>query len=81
MSSKNVWAVGDMDNSGSLYQPISEHWNGSAWKSVVMPNEGKDGIEINGATAVGAIQGRERPSSNAGTDQGGVSGLLLAQRA
>src|SRR5207248_7564803 len=43
VSSKNVWAVGFyMSSNGGWRQPLIEHWNGTAWSIVPIPNPSSD---------------------------------------
>jgi hypothetical protein len=51
-SPANAWAVGDMDNAGSLHA-LLEHWNGSRWTTV--QGAGPDGVsELIGVAASSA---------------------------
>jgi hypothetical protein len=54
LTPSNAWAVGDYD--GDNFQgPLIEHWNGTSWESVVVP-EPQDGtnIELNAIAAASA---------------------------
>jgi hypothetical protein len=69
ISAKDIWAVGNHDDSATGdNQTLTEHWNGSKWSLVASPNVGTDSDNfLNGVTAVSANNvwavGSEKASS------------------
>jgi hypothetical protein len=54
-SATDAWAVGYYDNSGGGEVPLTEHWNGTAWKTVTAPvPSGATQIVLQGVSAVSA---------------------------
>lgn len=47
-----VWTVGDYTASAGYPQPLSERWNGSAWKEVATPFLSAAGDQLNGVAAL-----------------------------
>ncbi|MEO8973437.1 MAG: hypothetical protein ABI406_17765 [Ktedonobacteraceae bacterium] len=49
-SSHDIWAVGNFNSvfSDQQAQPLIEHWNGSAWSTVVSPNIGTNNTSLSG---------------------------------
>lgn len=53
ISANDIWAVGDYyDNSMSLFQTLTEHWNGTAWSVVSSPNVGTRGDFLTSVSVV-----------------------------
>jgi hypothetical protein len=55
ISATDVWAVGDFQTStgaGTVFQTLTEHWNGTAWSIVPSPNGVGPEAELNGVAAV-----------------------------
>lgn len=52
VSDSDVWAVGTENGVNGLWQTLTEHWDGSAWKVVPSPNPGPAGDRLYGVTAV-----------------------------
>jgi hypothetical protein len=52
-SAGNAWAVGYLANYTDINVPLIVHWNGKAWKRVVIP-DGPTGLTLSGVTAVSA---------------------------
>ena len=44
----DVWAVGYYQTPGDAYQPLAEHWDGSAWSVVAGPDGGPVGASLLG---------------------------------
>jgi len=54
VSASSAWAVGD-EFTGGVLQPLIEHWNGTAWKSVHTPTPSLSvPAELTGVTAISA---------------------------
>lgn len=52
-SANDLWAVGLYHMPGSqFYQPLVEHWNGSAWKVIPAPTEQSWNVELAGVSGV-----------------------------
>ena len=59
ISASDVWAVGDFQttsSSGTVFQTLTEHWDGTAWSIVPSPSPGgtSSGSELRGVAAVSA---------------------------
>src|SRR5262249_50879269 len=57
ISANDVWAVGDFQTTsgaGTVFQTLTEHWNGTAWSIVASPNGAGPGAGLNGVAAVSA---------------------------
>jgi hypothetical protein len=53
ISSSDVWAVGySQQTTGSFYQTLTEHWNGSAWSIVASPNGGTADNKLQAVAAI-----------------------------
>src|SRR5262249_9121571 len=57
ISASDVWAVGDFQistNAGTVFQTLTEHWDGTAWSIVPSPNPNgtSSGSELRGVAAV-----------------------------
>ena len=52
LSSRNVWAVGFASGSNDVLRTLVEHWNGSIWTVVPMPNVGSRDNRLEGAARV-----------------------------
>ncbi len=46
ISSTDVWAVGNYDNSNFITQTLIEEWNGTSWSIVPSPNQANDNNEL-----------------------------------
>lgn len=75
-SATDAWAVGTQRDASTTQQPLIEHWNGSVWSAVSVPQASKVGSQLNGVAAispndvwaVGSLQGTtgsNTPSTNA----------------
>src|SRR5207253_4210437 len=71
-SAGNVWAVGEYNNgTGTPYQTLTMHWNGTQWSVVPSPNVGSQDnhlygvadIAANDVWAAGYVGNYESPSS------------------
>ena len=51
VNSSGVWAVGYYRN-GSVYQTLTENWNGTAWTVVASPSPSTSVKYLNGVAAV-----------------------------
>jgi hypothetical protein len=55
VSATNAWAVGSYQNSSGTDMPLTEHWNGTAWKTVTSPApSGAVTTILSGVSAVSA---------------------------
>jgi hypothetical protein len=69
VSATDAWAVGSYFNSGGVQVPLTEHWNGTAWKTVPSPapsgatSTNLDAVSADSATDAWAA-GRYVNSSN-----------------
>jgi hypothetical protein len=57
ISANDVWAVGDFQTTtgaGTVFQTLTEHWNGTAWSIVASPSGVGPGAGLNGVAAVSA---------------------------
>lgn len=55
ISSTDVWAVGQSINlSSGLPAPLVEHWNGTAWKIIPIPNPGTFGSVVDAVSGTAA---------------------------
>ncbi|MEO8289177.1 MAG: S-layer homology domain-containing protein [Chloroflexota bacterium] len=54
VSTNDVWAVGEAFLSGSGWQTLIEHWDGTAWSVVPSPSPGTYGNLLNAVSAVTA---------------------------
>src|SRR5262249_58628362 len=55
ISADDVWAVGDFQTTsgaGTVFQTLTEHWNGTAWSIVASPNGAGPGAGLNSVAAV-----------------------------
>jgi hypothetical protein len=70
LSDTNVWAVGGHQGATGIWHPLAEHWNGTAWTVVPMPDPGGggnllyavSGSDANSLVAVGQQAGTAFPS-------------------
>jgi hypothetical protein len=53
-SANDVWAAGDLTNSGSYAQTLVEHWNGSTWSVIPSANVSGTNNGLYGVVALGA---------------------------
>jgi len=72
ISASDVWAVGDFTtstSSGTLFQTLTEHWDGTAWSIVPSPSPSGtgSGSELRGAAAVSTTDVWAVGDSNNGT--------------
>jgi len=66
-SPTSAWAVGNYFSSGSVGKTLIEHWNGTAWKQVPVPEPANDGF-LSGVDATSAASAwAVGNSSNGGT--------------
>lgn len=56
VSTGDVWAVGQFQNSSNAFQALTEHWNGTAWS--IVPSPSGTGAEA-GLNAVAAGSGHD----------------------
>lgn len=54
ISTTNVWAVGNYNDTNSHSLPLIEHWNGKVWKVVSTPTAGSGATILSGVTAISA---------------------------
>ncbi len=52
VSQNDIWTVGAYSNSSSVFQTLTEHWNGSSWSIVNSPNVGTNDNLFNGVAVV-----------------------------
>jgi hypothetical protein len=55
ISANDVWAIGDFQTSssaGTVFQTLTEHWDGTAWSIVPSPSGVGPEAELNGVAAV-----------------------------
>lgn len=52
VSSNDVWAVGHSRNANSIYETLTEHWNGTQWSVVPSPNVESSNNELDSVAAV-----------------------------
>ena len=55
VSANDVWAVGFYASSG-IYQPLIEHWDGSAWSVAPSPNLSTEYNQLNAVAAMNALE-------------------------
>ena len=72
ISASDVWAVGDFTtstSSGTLFQTLTEHWDGTAWSIIPSPSPSGtgSGSELRGAAAVSSSDVWAVGDSNNGT--------------
>jgi hypothetical protein len=72
ISASDVWAVGDFQistSSGTLFQTLTEHWDGTAWSIIPSPSPSGtgSGSELRGAAAVSSSDVWAVGDSNNGT--------------
>src|SRR5262249_3479530 len=66
----DVWAVGDY-YTGSWFQTLTEHWDGSTWSIVPSPSQATGDYSLGGVTALAAndVWAAGYDNINLGTDQ------------
>ena len=52
LSGNDVWAVGSYLNSSSIWQTLSEQWNGSNWNVVPSANKGTHSNALGGVSSI-----------------------------
>lgn len=72
IAANDVWAVGDYTKADGALLPLAEHWNGSRWSVVPMPNLHIGGIVLEAVSAdatndVWAVGSSARVRSNSNT--------------
>ena len=54
VSSTNVWAVGSFINTGGVWQPLVDHWDGTSWTPTALAPQSSGDNELFGVTAIAA---------------------------